>query len=976
LLALLVRRAGDVVTSAEIRDVLWPEGREYGDFDHALGIAVKKLRDALGDDADKPSYIETLRRRGYRFVAPVTYDYPETKAADELSRAEHFVGRDAQLARFEQAMALVAKNERQVLFVTSETGIGKTALVDEFLRQAAEHMPEALRARGQCVEGYGGQEPYFSMLEALGQLCRAAGGAAVVNVLTEIAPMWLLQFASLVKGPQRERLMREAATGTRVRMLREIEEALDAIAAASPVVIVLEDVHWADPSTLDLIATLARHRAPAALLLICTYRPFEVALADHPLMALKQELVIHGAAAEIAVGPLSASEVGEYLRSAWPAVELPERLTDTIYRHSAGNPLFVRAAIEHLIQEGVIAHDGGRWEIHRAIDESTLSIPESVRELIEMRIGLLPPELHDVLEIASVVGVAFAAELCVVDGEPAAAVEARLETLARRFHVLRGTTPKTYPDGGVSTAYEFSHALYREVFYQSLMPARRTLLHALVGARLEELYGSESGDVAMELARHFEHAFRWDRAVHYLRLAATRATRRLAHRDAAELLERAVELSKRLSPAEGFTVRIAVLEKLAEIYTALLDPRAVATYEQLYRQAQDKGLLDLQVRTLMRMAFPLALENLARGLDAAKRALELSAKLEDPVLRASTRARAYAFGLWLDRWNTRDAAQFHQTLDEIGTFGNPQLHALHLMDRSIVDFHSSQYRSAYRAVTDGMTTLDFTEPDLYLNIATWTGRMYQLWSLIFLGEWNDALREIDATTAASKRNGSRQREHGCVVLRALVHLFAFDYAGALALCEISYDSPLAATVRMAGIVAGAACAGLGDRERAEKELLAVRDQLDRHPGMRDAYWRVMLEWALTEFRAGSDDLAEARAQAQRFLETTASRADRTWQALAWELSARIALRENDLARARADVSAGIASIADCEAPLAAWKIYATGAVVHAEDARLSASYRETSASTVRWLADSLSPHETLQQTFLAAAPVRAVSGDD
>ena len=163
--------------------------------------------------------------------------------------------------------------ERQIVFVTGEAGIGKTALVDTFARSITSDRSIRI-GRGQCLEQYGTSEAYLPVLEALGRLGREQ--AQVVDVLRAHAPMWLLQMPSLMSASDRELLSRELSGATRERMLREMGEALEALTADLPLVLILEDLHWSDYSTLDLISYLARQRQAAQLMLIGTYRTVEL----------------------------------------------------------------------------------------------------------------------------------------------------------------------------------------------------------------------------------------------------------------------------------------------------------------------------------------------------------------------------------------------------------------------------------------------------------------------------------------------------------------------------------------------------------------------------------------------------------------------------------------------------------------------------------------------------------------------------
>ena len=216
---------------------------------------------------------------------------------------------------------MALRGRRQLIFVTGEAGIGKTMLVDAFHHRATCHQNVRM-ARGQCVEGFGGKEAYYPMLEALGQLIRDTETSPVAQALAKCAPTWWIQFPSLVKSEKREALQREILGATRERMVREICETLEVITAENPLVLILEDLHWVDPSTLDLISALARRREPAKLMLLATYRPTDVALSQTPLKGLKQDLQVHHLATEIALERLEEATIAEYLATEFPKASL------------------------------------------------------------------------------------------------------------------------------------------------------------------------------------------------------------------------------------------------------------------------------------------------------------------------------------------------------------------------------------------------------------------------------------------------------------------------------------------------------------------------------------------------------------------------------------------------------------------------------------------------------------------------------
>jgi len=563
----LADHAGRLVTQEELLNALWPDTFVQPEI---LKGHILNIRKALGDRPKNPQFIETLPRRGYQFIAPVrdesTPAFTPLRLAAELP-FRTVVGRSTQIDELRKCLQRTLGNKRQIVFITGEAGIGKTALADEFQLQVRLDRPGVHIARGQCVEGYGGVEAYYPILEALGQLCQGLEGEPVVQILATQAPTWLVQFPALVNSEQREILQGEILGATRERMLREIGVALETITSEKPLLLVLEDMQWADPSTLDLISALARRRQSAKLMLIGTYRPVDIVLSDHPLEALKRDLLIHHLCREIALKPLGEAEVAQYLAFESGGAAVPGGLARMIYRHTEGNPLFMVAVLEHMQGRGLIAVENGTWQIRVALDEIDLEAPESLRQMIELQIERLSEEERRVLEVASVTGALFtpAVRAAVADAD-AENLENLCEGLARRYQIVRSVDSKEFPDGTTSARYEFVHALYREVLYHRLSPERRARIHLHVGERLEALYAQRPGDAAPELAQHFEQGGDWLRAIKYLQLAADTAGRRFEPRQAADILEHSLKLVKRLPDGEHAEHETTILDKLAKIY--------------------------------------------------------------------------------------------------------------------------------------------------------------------------------------------------------------------------------------------------------------------------------------------------------------------------------------------------------------------------------------------------------------------------
>src|SRR5262245_49876845 len=327
LLRYLLSRPGQLLTKEELLDAIWP-GTFVGEA--VLKVAIRQIREALSDDPSAPRFIETAHRRGYRFIGSID-DNGQTPLSDfqqRISATEDVVGRESALSRMRGWLEKMLSGERQIVFVTGEAGIGKTALVDTFARSIASDLRIRI-GRGQCLEQYGTSEAYLPVLEAMDRLCREQ--KPVLDVLSADAPMWLLQMPSLVNASDRELLNRQTLGASRERMLREMGEALEELTSDLPLVLILEDLHWSDYSTLDLISYLAQQRQAAQLMLIGTYRTVELIVSGHPLKAVKQELLAKQQCEELPLEYLSEEAVAEYLSFRFPTNRFPAELARLIH---------------------------------------------------------------------------------------------------------------------------------------------------------------------------------------------------------------------------------------------------------------------------------------------------------------------------------------------------------------------------------------------------------------------------------------------------------------------------------------------------------------------------------------------------------------------------------------------------------------------------------------------------------------------
>ncbi len=534
----LATHHGRLVTKDELLKDVW-QGAAVGDS--ALTTTIHEIRRALGETSRGATFIQTVHRRGYRFVGPVHCSPKDEPDADSPGSLQPMFGRERELERCAGWLRAAAAGRRRVAFLSGDAGVGKTAVLDGFLAQAAIQ-PRVRIARGQCIELYGASEAYRPWLEAVGQLCRdPETGPEVVDVLRRVAPMWLAQLPAFIGVEERRSLLDEISTSAPERMSRELAEALDILAADRPLVIALEDVHWADRPSLELMALVALRRESAHLLLVATLRPMEMNLAAGSLAQVKEALSIRGACEELSLDFLPETAVVDYVNTLLPG--LPEAFGALVHRRTDGNALFMVNLLDYLVRSGLVMAEDGRWDVRGDLGSVETAVPDSLRTMIDRQLGRLDAEDRRLLEAASVAGIEFSdATAASALGLGIEEVSARCRSLALRGAFLRLGPEEEWPDGTATRRYAFRHALYPEVLYSALPPSARVRLHRAIGECLEAGYGERATELAAELASHFERGRETARAVAHLARSARNAGQRLAYLEMIRVLYKALDL--------------------------------------------------------------------------------------------------------------------------------------------------------------------------------------------------------------------------------------------------------------------------------------------------------------------------------------------------------------------------------------------------------------------------------------------------
>ncbi|PYQ48216.1 MAG: hypothetical protein DMF78_21800, partial [Acidobacteria bacterium] len=557
LLAELVENAGRLLPKQDLLDEVWPGvAVEEG----SLTRGISSLRRVLGSTADGGDYIQTVAKRGYRFIANVR----ET-TDDELegprwagriplppslvaTAAVEFVGRDAELAQMRDVWERATSGRHQLLLVAGEPGIGKTRLALEFARRRA---PEG----STVLVGYSDEEslvPYQPFVESLtwyvrhcpeadlrAQLALIGGGAELGAFVPELRH----------RMPDLPSPLAMDAEGQRFRLFEAVAAMLTAASRARPVLLTFDDLHWADKPTLLLLRHVMRSARPASFAIVATYRESELG-RTHPLAEMLITLRREPGVTRLALRGLDIAQVTSLVDSI-VGPDAPPPLPRVVMDSTDGNPFFATEVLLHLKETGAIARLGGITG--RSVEAADLGLSEGIKEVLGRRLSRLSDACNRALGVASIIGREFDAALLEAVAElPDIELVGALEEATRAQLVSESKEA-----GG---RFEFRHALIRETLYSELSSPRRVRLHRRVADAIERLARNRPDLPLAELAYHFSQAAAAgaaDKAIDYATRSGDRAADGLAHEDAARLFDLALH-SLEFSPAGPGTERLRV----------------------------------------------------------------------------------------------------------------------------------------------------------------------------------------------------------------------------------------------------------------------------------------------------------------------------------------------------------------------------------------------------------------------------------
>ena len=539
--------------------------------------------------ADRPAGAAEVRKRLAAMPTAPPAPEEQSQRADEQSRVEGlaegvFVGRQHEVDRLRTGLEEALDGRGRLLMLVGEPGIGKTRTAQELVTFARLRGARVLVGRNYEAEGAPAYWPWVQMARSFMGDCSpqeildvmGAGAPDIARVIPEVR--------ELVPNIEPPRSLEPEQA--RFRFFDAVATFLRNVAQRTPLVLVLDDLHWADAPSLRLLQFVARELSDSRILVLGTYRDVELG-RRHPLSQALADLSREGLVDRVLLRGLTEQDVARYIEVA-AHLEPPRRLVRAIHEETEGNPFFVSEIVNLLAAEGEL-------EEPERLADWTFTIPQGVREVLGRRLDQLSEDCNAILAIASVLGREFSLE--VLEGVAELPRDRTLELVeeARGARILDER-------GDRSLRFAFSHALVREALYEELGVTQRVRLHRRTAEVIEEICGEEREPHLEELAHHFLEAQELDRAIEYSEAAAHRAVEVMAFEESADLYAKALQALELRSP-QPTRRHVELMVALGMAQSRATDGRrARATFGRAADIARELGESDLFAASVLGLA--------------------------------------------------------------------------------------------------------------------------------------------------------------------------------------------------------------------------------------------------------------------------------------------------------------------------------------------------------------------------------------
>jgi tetratricopeptide (TPR) repeat protein len=914
---------------------------------YQVGSELRSALDAVsgGSEAVRLSNIASQSEASWRVQLPPALEVlPSTRTSVQL------VGRESELATLMNAWRHAQAGQRQLVLVSGEPGIGKTRLTTEFAR--ARHAEGASVLLGRCdQEALVGYQPF---VEVLGwylrqcpvsllqtQLQEAGGEAELASLIPEIARRGLPAPEPVESNPE----------GRRYRLFEAVANLLCLISRNRPLLVVLDDMHWADRPTVLMLRHLLRSSHRATMCLVATYRETELDRM-HPLSEMLADFRREEAATRVGLSGLSSEQVKQFI-DAWTGHEALPRLTQLVFRNTEGNPFFIGEVLRHLSETGTLE----QLELPRRRPVDELGLPEGVKEVVGRRLARLSESCNRVLTLAAVIGREFSFSVlqALADSPEDVLLDLMDQTLEAKI---------VQDAPGVPGRYTFTHALIRETLYGKLTAARRARLHQRVAQVLERLATSSLESLA-DIAYHYGQAASIgdvDKTVDYAIRAGEQAAAALALEEAARFYEIAL---KALDFVPDDSTRKA---RRAELHArrghAFADVGQWAPARTEFEAALD--LLDPAERE-RRCELLIELTNSACWLldtpgmrRFAGEALEIAHTLQRDDLWAD------AMG-WMGSAHAADGELLEAIETErqaLARIGAQRSYALVRAPLSRYLAGRTQ-ESVEEAAQSAQAARSAQDPAFKVHALSHFGL-----SLTAAGRYDEAERIFDEARNVGKRYGVFPLVARAISMSTGIHMNLFDFQGAEAAAlearDLAHRFIFVPTLVSAGIDLLLVYARLNDPGRAEPLMGEIPSLVDKASGWHGWLWRLRFSQACAELALARGDCTAAIEEARHTIDQNPARVRPKYKALGLMTRARARLVQGDKLRAIEDAEQAAAVARPIGDPSLLLEALALLLELDGND-EIAAEARASVERVLSSLSD-----QTLRKRFLEAAPVKTV----
>ena len=875
-----------------------------------------------------------------------------------------FVGREHELTLLQERWAEAKAGRGQVILLMGEAGIGKSRLLLEFQRRLEGEPVTWLT--GRCIS-YGQEMAYLPIIDLLKHNFQIEEGdddatvSAKIERGMEVLGEELQPAIPHVKyllsvPPGDDTVLRMDAQQRRLKLFEALRAMTLQGAQRRPLVLVVEDLHWIDKTSEEVLLHLADSIPTARVLLLMTYRPgYQNPFGERTYTTrIGLRTLSDHDSLRLAAGMLAISE-------------FPPELRDLIVRKAEGNPFFLEEVFKSLLEVGALQQRDGRYMLTKPIAE--IYVPTTIQDVIMARIDRLEEVPKKALQLASVIGREFTVRLL----ERISDMHARLEGFLQELKVLEFIYERSfYPE----LAYMFKHALTHDVAYNSLLMQRRKELHQLIAMAIEELYAERLPESYEVLAYHYEHGEVWEKALEYLVKAGHKAQQAYANREAREHYSRALHVCERLGAAVEPSTLLTLYAGQGAVHVLLSEFRLAAeAYQRMLAAARQLGDRAREAEALAQIGFAFFwAHEFEQALDYAEQAKTLA--------RAIGAKSSLATSLWvigkvpmvLGKFDEA-APYFVEALEISREAGDRVQEGYSLFDLGLLHSWKGEYEQGLQLEEQGIRFGHAHNLALVLIWNVWAKGL----TCCGKGAYDEAVVSLQEALKWSEQLGDQFFK--CRILNTLGWVYGelYDLEQAIRYnheaAEASYTTGEPEHTRYAEINLGNNYLLLGDHEQAERYLKKVYREVQQ-PGTWGDEW---MKWRYTQYLYHSlgelwltkGNAAQALAFAEECLKLAEPTVSRKNLVKGWRLKGQALLAQGQGEQAEAALSQALTVAQEIGNPPQLWKTYQALGELYERQAdleRARAAYR-SAMEVIERVAARLQNQE-LRRTFLDTRPVQ------